>query len=381
MEKNKLVFLFLIILFMVSLSSIGVLAQVPTPADMFSNLGDFFSSLFVGGADWETSYLLTFVLYFIIFMAIFVEGLKYLPFFGGVGEISIPGKWFAFAAAMLATLGIFIGEQVSGRSAREAVAYVAAPWGLWGGLAIAGIIAFISYKLIRDSGLFGEEIMRSAALAVAIGLMAAGWLLSPVLFGWGFLVMLIVLIVGIVTHVIRVWGEKGGGIAKGGAVERPAKAKLPKEKEEKEKKTEKTLGRALRKVYRYNKKVGRNLEKAHKESLNGLEVNINLVRKHLKEAKRYEKREIDFDALVSESERELGELARAEPSLKAKLDALNNLLKVNLSIIKTQIEKAEGATSIRTIPTILVKAKNACEKIRGEILGMEAVVKGLKKEL
>jgi hypothetical protein len=224
---------------LVSLFSVSVLAEVPTPGEALEDLGSFFSDLFTGTASMESAYLLSFILYFIIFMAIFVEGLKHLPFFGGKGDLSRPGKWFAFAAAMLATLGIFIGEQVSGRSTQEAVAYVAAPWGSWGGLIIAGIVAFVSYRMIRNTKLFGEEVMRSAALAVAIGLMGVGWLLSPAFFGWGFFIMLIVLIAGVAAHAGKRLRGRSDKVISGAGAGAAVKAGAEVEKAEKiEKKAE-----------------------------------------------------------------------------------------------------------------------------------------------
>ncbi|MBR9683288.1 hypothetical protein GOV03_01995 [Candidatus Woesearchaeota archaeon] len=203
--RNKTIILILG-LFLFSIFSIGVLAEVPTPAEAFSNMGSFFSDLFTGSASWENAYLLSFVLYFILFMAIFVEGLRAMPLFGGKGSLSAPGKWFAFAAAMLATIGIFVGEQVTGKSTKEAVSNLVTPFGIWGAVAIAAIVAVISYKGIKDLKIFGDSVMRAMASAAAIGLMITGWIISPALFGWGFMIVVVVLLVGLLT-----WFRKNRG--------------------------------------------------------------------------------------------------------------------------------------------------------------------------
>jgi len=211
--KNK--FLTSLFISLIALS-FTVLAEIPTPGKALTDAGAFLVGLVRGGVTIEGMYLLSFVLYFIVFMAIFVEGVKYLPFFGARGEVSGSGKWFAFAAAGLATVGIFFTEKALGKGMKEIVESVVMPFGFWGGIVIAGIIAFISYKGIRDVGIFKDSVMKAMALALSIGLMITGWLLSPALFGWAFYLWIIIFGFGFVGYVVNHFGKRDKKLAEKG---------------------------------------------------------------------------------------------------------------------------------------------------------------------
>jgi hypothetical protein len=146
------------------------------------------------------------VLYFIVFMAIFTEGLKKIKFFGDSGSLSTPGKWFAFAAASLSTLALFIIQVKEGQSVEQVLTGLIGPFGVWGGVAIAGLVAYITYTALKDMEMFGGWGPGLMATSGAIGVTMAGYLLSkPMLVSWGFMIILVALGVGM-------FGVFGGGL-------------------------------------------------------------------------------------------------------------------------------------------------------------------------
>ncbi len=366
----------LLVMVAIILFSFSAFAVVPNPAQAFRDLGAFLADLFRGGATYEGAYFLTLLSYFVIFLAIFIEGLKYIPFFGGKGEVSTPGKWFAAAAAALATIGIFLGEQTAGRSVQEIVQALTAPFALWAGLVLAVLFSLITYKGIRDMGLFRDSVMEAMAFSLAVGVMVAGWLVAPALIGWGFILLFFVAVTGIITHFL---GRRREMAVK----EVPLKEKTV----EKEKqaltshRTRRTLIRALRRVYRFNNKAYKDLKRAHQESLKGAKADTGKIMSWLQEAQRFEEKEIDFDSLVGDAVETIEKLAGSRPDLQQKLDVLNKSIQVNLSKIKEQIQKAGTTRNIGALSAVLVSALRASEELRTEILGLEAALKGLRKEL
>jgi len=203
--------LLLIFVLLVSLFSSGVLAAVPTAGDALRNLGTFFKGLVTGAASMDNAYFISFILYFILFLAIFIEGLRTIPIFGAKGELNKQGKVFGVAASALATIALFVVDQRTGVSTADRVTHLVAPFGIWGGMVIAGIVAFITYKMVKDSDLFKEEILMAMAIAAAVGVTFAGFLLSlENLLGWGFLIMLLVFIVGVIRAFTLKRGETAG---------------------------------------------------------------------------------------------------------------------------------------------------------------------------
>ena len=183
-------------LFIFSLLSFSALAAVPSPSEAFSGLGGFFTGLFTGASS-DNLYLLTFLLYFILLMLLFLEGIRYLPIFGGTGESSAAGKWFAVAAAGLSTISIFIAEQTTGKSTKEIISGLMSPWGIYGGLAIAGFFAGTAYHVISNMDYFKEKTMMKMAIAASIGLSVTGFLLSKDTFlAWSYVILFLVFIVG-----------------------------------------------------------------------------------------------------------------------------------------------------------------------------------------
>ncbi|MBU0470127.1 MAG: hypothetical protein KKA62_00280 [Nanoarchaeota archaeon] len=425
----KIRILFLLVISMV-LFAVPIFAAVPTPGDAFAGLGDFFADLFRGGATYEGAYWLTFVLYFIIFISIFIEGLKLISFFGQRGEVSTSGKWFAFAAALLANVGIFITEQASGTSVREIIERVTSPFGLWGALSLAIIISLIAYRGVRDMGIFKDSVLKAMALSLSIGLMVAGWLFSPTLLGWAFYLLIIVGLIGLLTHVLGRSKEKSEeASAKGmkrsfwSGKEKPlgpspsgreattstrAEEELrPKDTEERQRESKdltRKLSRVIRRLYRFNNKALTDLEKALKEAEKGRkyeeamekaggegEVYEQIEKEYLShssmfqevlgEASKYDNKEVDFDALVNDLVSELSKLAEAHPSTRDKLTVLNDLVRKELDNMKEMIKKAAGAHNYKRVSPYLISAADSAKKIKKEILSLKIVASDLQDQL
>jgi ABC-type multidrug transport system fused ATPase/permease subunit len=184
---------------MLTLLSFSAFANVGTPGGVFRDITDFFKGIFTGGASIEQAYLISFLLYFIIFMAVYIEGIRAIPIFGASGESNRQGTIFAVAAAALSTLALFIVDTTSNMTTTERVNQLIAPWGIWGGVAIAALIAFITYRLIIQSDAFSDQVLTAMAIAAAVGVTLAGFLLSlELLVGWGFLIALLAFVVGFI---------------------------------------------------------------------------------------------------------------------------------------------------------------------------------------
>ncbi len=218
--KTKNIILLTICLALIGLLSFGVLAQegMPTFSEMFKNAGSFFMDMFTGSADAEQSYFLIYIAYFILIMAIYVEGLKFLPLFGGKGEINTPGKWFAFAATFLSVAAIFMGEQFTGQSTGEMMKNALAPFGVWAGLAIAGIMTLIIFLATKEADFLKSHTGIRAVTAFSAGLMFGGWFISePNLIGYGFIIMMIALIIGLFTMFKGGGSNSSGSTSSGGS--------------------------------------------------------------------------------------------------------------------------------------------------------------------
>ncbi|MBU0470128.1 MAG: hypothetical protein KKA62_00275 [Nanoarchaeota archaeon] len=200
----------------------SALAAVPTPGSSFSGLLDFFRGIFTGTATMEDAYLISFILYFVLFLAIFMEGIKIIPFFGARGEITKPGKAFAIAAAGLSTIALFIVEQGTQVSTADRISHLTAPFGVWGGVIIATILAYMAFRFIYDTELFKEHVIIAMAIAVAIGVTLAGFLLTmDTLIGWGFLILLLSFLIGLIVALFeKGWSIFGGGSGNGGGTGR-----------------------------------------------------------------------------------------------------------------------------------------------------------------
>ena len=205
-----------IILLLTIMFSFSVLAEVPTPGESITNLFQFIKDLFAGVPEIESAYLISQILFFILFLAIFMEGLRALPIFGYKGEVNKQGKVFSVAASLLSTLSLYVIDYATQVSTTERLNALLAPFGVWGGLAIAGIMCYITFKLIYDSEVFREQVMLAIAIAASVGITFAGFLLSlNNLIGWGYLIMLLALLVGAIVAFAK-WKKDGGTFGIGG---------------------------------------------------------------------------------------------------------------------------------------------------------------------
>ncbi len=191
--------LFVVVLLLLSFS---VFANVSTPSTLVNDISNFFSGLFSGDANIEDAYFISFVLYFILFLAIYTEGLMRVNIFGKRNKLSKQGKVFAMAAAALSTVALYIVDVSSGVSTAEKIEKLMAAFGIWGAIALAAILSFITYRFIRDSELVEDDnILIAMAFAGAIAVTLVGLLLGlDNLTGWGFLAILVVLLIGMAMH-------------------------------------------------------------------------------------------------------------------------------------------------------------------------------------
>src|SRR3989344_4478245 len=205
--KKRLLSLTGLFLAIFSFSTLAVTTPstaIPQVGTVFSNTYRFFRDLVTGNANIHDAYFISFILYFVVFLAIFMEGLSRIPVFGEKGKVSKPGKAFAIAAAGLASIALFIVDQSSGISTTERLSSLIAPWGVWGGLLIAGIIALITFRFVKDSDTFKEKTVLVMAIAAAVGITFAGFLLTMEnLVGWGFLIMLLAFVAGGINHYVE----------------------------------------------------------------------------------------------------------------------------------------------------------------------------------
>ncbi len=373
------------------ISSFSVLSQeavkktgIPaTPADFLTWIGGVFDGL-SGKAAWKDLYWLTPILYFVIFVAIWFEAIRLTPIFGPKGEVNRVGKWFVAAAAGLSTLGVFFAERAGGQTLQEVAKGLILPFGIWGATILAIILAFIIFKWIRDSNIFGEEITVPIAVSVALALILIGFFLSvDYFFSWGFLIAIIGAVVGLFMKFAESRKEaaelREGGMEKGfwGNI----RAKGEAEPEKTPEKLSKHLYRALRRVYQFNRRSGRDLYKAKHAAEGG---KLNEVVGYLEEAKKYENREMDFDALALELGSELEKLARKFPAHEEKLKALVDSIPVALKDLKRALDEAERLAAANS-QTDCVKELAAAVKFSGQIEkdieGAEAEAVGLGRML
>ncbi len=170
---------------------------MPLPdTSTFSDVFSFFRGLFTGDARMEDAYFISFFLYFIIFLAVYMEGLSRIPIFGEKGKINKSGKVFAVAASGLSTFALFLVDTITGIPMTERLSYLVSPWGVWGGVLIAGIIAYMTFSFLHKVEGLKEETAFVMAVAASVGVVFAGFLLTMEnVIGWGFLLMLLVFLI------------------------------------------------------------------------------------------------------------------------------------------------------------------------------------------
>ena len=144
----------------------------------------------------EDAYFISFFLYFIIFLSVYMEGLSRIPIFGEKGKINKSGKVFAVAASGLSTFALFLVDTITGIPMTERLSYLVSPWGVWGGVLIAGIIAYMTFSFLHKVVGLKDETAFVMAVAASVGVVFAGFLLTMEnVIGWGFLLMLLVFLI------------------------------------------------------------------------------------------------------------------------------------------------------------------------------------------
>ncbi|MBD3248632.1 hypothetical protein GF336_01130 [Candidatus Woesearchaeota archaeon] len=137
------------------------------------------------------------------------------------------------------------------------------------------------------------------------------------------------------------------------------------------KRKDKKLHRALRRVWKFNKKLKNDIDAA----LSLFRENrFEEAKQKVEEAKQYENKEIDYEAMINDLTNDLASVSEA--SIKQKITSLNNSIKMNLNKIKEQVNKFNKTPKAIT----LWPAKRAAEDIEKEILGLEVLEKEALEE-
>jgi hypothetical protein len=200
---------------------------------------------------------------------------------------------------------------------------------------------------------------------------------SGTVFGWGFLIMLIVIIVGLV---MAYFGHRTeAALVSGGGEDSAGEA-------EKGRQFDRVLGRALRRIYRFNKKLIKDLNAAIPLVQ---KKNFADAKKKLKEARKFEQQQIKFDALANRAAEEIDKLIATLPrfrelALKRDLRVFNNKLKADLKSLDDKISQAEQAINSNdasSAETHLENATGISGKIVDDILALESLAEGLETEL
>jgi hypothetical protein len=173
----------------------AVAQNAPAPAQVLNSIGEFIKELF----NPENAGVVTFIFYFLLLLFIFIEFLSLLPFFGRTGELNGAGKGAAASMAGLSAIGIFVGQKVTGKTGLELAQQVLAPFGIFGAFVVAASLSGITFLAIRNFEVFRDRIMMAMALAASVGLAVAGYIVSSsTLFGWAYVLVLIVMVVGFI---------------------------------------------------------------------------------------------------------------------------------------------------------------------------------------
>tara|TARA_Y100000310_G_scaffold324914_1_gene387496 strand:- start:9251 stop:10387 length:1137 start_codon:yes stop_codon:yes gene_type:complete len=163
---------------------------------------------FVDGRSWGTDedklYYFSLFFYFIVFLAIYCEGLRFLPIFGGRRRVNTTGAWFAFAAAGLTTVSLFLVQATTFRTPTEIAIAAVSPFGIYGSFALAAINAWFVFFFIRHSKVFKDNILTAIAFALAIALTTYGAISQNILQeGLGYILVVLILAVIGVMYLIK----------------------------------------------------------------------------------------------------------------------------------------------------------------------------------
>jgi len=377
-----------------SFSALAQNGNVPTASEIFKNLFSdlsiFTKGVMVGSASMDHTYFLVFIAYFILIIAIYVEGIKYLPLFGSKGEISTPGKWFAFAATTLSVMAIFIAEQASGQSSQELINMALAPFGVWAGLALAGIFALIVFLAGKDSGLFEKHVTLGITYSLAVGMIFAGFFLSQAnVIGWGYFILIIAIVVGVIVAIVKHYNDtpddgntffgKAKYMDKGDGNDSPT---TPGPENPKTGKTlTKKLVQALRNVWRYNKKTTDEIKDALKE-LKRPKGTLKKAKEEIRAASRYEDKAINFDRFVTDAVGKIENVITKNPETKEKLTVFSGVLEKELKInLKNKLKDAENAKTKVKAKETLEEALKITQKIAKATSALKAIDNELIEEL
>src|SRR3989344_4391339 len=155
-------------------------------------------------------YGITFILFFMLFTALYQALLRRISVFQSGEGVSRQGKVVAVALSFLSNLGIFYFTK--GQPIRQTLEDALGPFSIFAGASL-GILTFA----IIYFGMRGEDGSRNWRLAMAsagLAMIAAGaWTSSPNMMAWGWV---LALIFGIIYAIKEFWGGRGGEDGRGG---------------------------------------------------------------------------------------------------------------------------------------------------------------------
>jgi hypothetical protein len=166
------------------------------------------------GGNVNVTYGITAVIFFILIFAIVLQIIRAIKLFGQ--ESNKLQNTIAFALAALSTIAVFWytkGDLVT------ILRNILAPFGIWVGLIVGGVMGLITYRGIQESGVFpqGSNQMIVFGIASSVGLMFASMLFFPNVMWIGILILIVSIILAISTQwrtAGNIWSEGGVGGAR-----------------------------------------------------------------------------------------------------------------------------------------------------------------------
>ncbi len=163
------------------------------------------------GGNVSVTYGITAVIFFILIFAIVLQIIRAIKLFGQ--ENNRLQNTIAFALAALSTIAVFWytkGDLVT------ILRNILAPFGIWVGLIVGGVMALITYRGIQESGVFpqGSNQIIVFGISASVGLMFASMLFFPNVMWIGILILIVSIILGLSTQwrtAGNIWREGGVG--------------------------------------------------------------------------------------------------------------------------------------------------------------------------
>jgi len=187
----------------------GKVYALDAPMGSF-DLGGIFKSIFKwitktftqGGANVNTTFAVTVILFFILVYAIVLLIMRAVNILQINAQPRL-GATIAFAISAIATIAVFWYTKEDPVTILKAILR---PFGIWVGLILSGFVAILTYSAIINSGIgLANNRLLTLSISVAMGIIFAGlfWLKNIMVLG------VIILIISIIIALIP-WGDDAG---------------------------------------------------------------------------------------------------------------------------------------------------------------------------